>query len=413
MTIDRQKALELHRRARGKVKMYPTINIRNEEDLAMAYVQGSAFAAEEIQEDPDRSYEYTGRANRLAVISDGTAVLGMGNIGPRAALPVMEGKCLLFKNFGDVSAIPVCLEAQNAQEIIETAKHLASSFGAINIEDISSPNTFDIVKALQAIEVPVFSDDQQGSAAVVLAALKNALTVVDKKLTETKIVIHGAGAAGIAVADLFLYLGVKNIVLLNSKGILGPDNPSMNHVQQSMSERVNPENLKGNLKEAIDGADVYIGLSSRGTLPSEYIKRMNDSPIIFALSMPTPEISAEEAQAAGARIVAMGLSTGKNPIPNLHIYPGLVRGLLDVRATGLNKNVIIAAANAVAGVVDKRRMNEHHIMPDLFSDETAPSVAEAVAQAAIVEGLARRSVPPKKIYDDTWQRLFGGYLLRT
>ena len=412
MTVERQKALELHRRARGKIKMYPTVNIRNEEDLAETYVQGSAYAAAEIQEDRDRSYEYTGRNNRLAVITDGTSVLGMGNIGPHAALPVIEGKCLLFKKFGDISAIPICIEAQSAEEIIETAKYLAPTFGAIDIEDVSSPNISNVVKALQSIEIPVFSDDQQGSSAVVLAALTNALAVVDKKISDIKVVIHGAGAAGIAVTDMLLYVGVKNIVLLNSKGILGPQNPSMNSIQRSMSERVNPEGLKGNLDDAIEGADVYVGLSSRGKFSCDQIKRMNSSSIVFPLSVPYPEITEEEARSAGARIVAMGLTSCKNPMPNLHIYPGLVRGLLDVRATGLNKNVLMAAAKAVSGVVDKRRMNENHIMPDLFSDETAPCVAEAVAQSAISEGLARRSVPPKKIYDDTWQRLFGGYSLR-
>jgi malate dehydrogenase (oxaloacetate-decarboxylating) len=413
VSVDRQKALELHRRARGKVKTYPTINIRNEDDLAIAYAQGSVYPALEIQEDHDRTYEYTGRGNRLAIISDGTAVLGMGDIGPHAALPVMEGKSLLFKNFGDISAIPMCIETHKTDEIIEFARHIAPSFGAIDIEDISSPATFDIVKALQSIEIPVFSDDQQGTAAVVLAALTNALAVVGKKITEIKVVIQGAGAAGIAVADMLLYVGVPNVIVLNSKGILGANNPFMNHIQQNMSERTNPEKLRGGLEEAIKGSDVYVGLSSRGTLPPSFIKTMNKKPIIFALSMPTPEITWEEAEAAGASIIAMGLTTAAyNAMPNLYIYPGLVRGLLDVRATGLNKNILIAAAQAVASEVDKRRLNERHLLPDLFSDETAPRVAEAVAQAAITEGLARKPVPPKKIYDDTWQRLFGGYLLR-
>lgn len=413
MIIDRDKALLLHRKARGKIRIYPTVNIRNEEDLAVAYVQGSAYAAEEIRQNKSSIYDYTGKGNRLAVISDGTAVLGMGDIGAEAALPVMEGKCLLFKNFGDVNAIPLCINANGANDIVAAAKLVAPTFGGINIEDVSSPNSFTVVERLQTeLDIPVFCDDQHGSAVVVLAALINALNVVEKLLAGSSIVVMGAGTAGIAVVRLLLHAGATRITVLNKCGILGPGNPCMNTVQETLAERINPKGHQGTVEDAMKGADIYIGLSSRGKITGEHVRSMNPRSIVLALSMPEPEISSEEALGAGAAVFAEGFAGAFNAMPNLHAYPGIARGLLDVRATGLNENILMAAAKAIAGAVDRRRLTERRIIPDLFSDEVTPRVAEAVAQTAIADGLATRPLPPKQVYEETWQRLFGGIMER-
>jgi|SRR6056297_157937 len=409
MTVNKEKALAMHRKAKGKISIYPTVNIRREEDISMAYVPGSVYAAQEIINDKSCVYEYTGKRNRLAVITDGSATLGLGNIGPEASLPVMEGKCLLFKQFGDVNAFPLCLASQDSEDIIHTAQLIAPTVGAINIEDVATPNTFTVVRALQKrLEIPVISDDQHGSAVVILAALMNALKVVDKKIEDIKIVMFGSGAAGIATTELLLYAGAKNIIALNSSGILGNENTRMNHIQQELSTRINPMGIKGNISNAIEGADVLIGFSSTGKISGEMIKRMGKDPVVFSLSRPEPEITPEEALNAGARIAASSIHSSVNPLPNQHAYPGICRGLLDIRATGLNSNILMAAAMAIYDVVDRLRLSEDHIMPDLFSDEVTPQVAEAVAQTAIKEGLATIKVPPGHVYDETWQRLFGG-----
>ncbi len=410
-TIDRNAALEAHRKAHGKIRIYPTMNIRNERDIGIAYVLGGAFAAKEIENDRSMSYELTGRGNRIALVSDGSAVLGLGRIGADAALPVMEGKCLLFKTFGDVNAIPLCVNAKSDDDIVRFAEMVAPTFGAINIEDVSSPATFIVVRELQKrLNIPVFSDDQHGSAVVVLAALTNALEVVGKKLSDVRIVVFGAGAAGIAVADLLTEAGAGNVVVLNSAGILSPGNRSMNVVQKEIAERTNPERLSGSVDVALPGADVLIGLSSRGHIEPEQLRNMNAGAIFFALSMPQAEMQEEEALRSGIVVYAAGLSGSANAMPNLHVYPGLVRGLLDVRARGIDNKILLAAAKALSEIVDRRRLTERHIIPDLFSDEVAPRIAEAVAQAAIRQGLADHPLPPKKVYDDTWQRLYGGIM---
>ncbi len=413
MNVEREKALQLHRKARGKIRIYPTVNIRNEEDLGMAYVQGGAYAAAEIMKNAEEIYDYSGKGNRLALISDGTAVLGMGNIGPRAALPVMEGKCLLFKNFGDVNAIPLCIDARGADDIVSLAKMVAPTFGAINIEDVSSPNSFTVVERLQSeLDIPVICDDQHGSAVVVMAALMNALKLVEKELANTSAVIMGAGAAGIAVARLLLHAGAGRITVLNKCGILGPGNACMNFVQEELAARLGETRGGGSLEEAVKGADIFIGLSSRGKIRGDHVRSMKPGSIVLALSMPEPEISTEEAADAGAAVFAEGLTGTSNAMPNLHAYPGIARGLLDVRAKGLNENILMAASRAVAGAVDRRRLSRRCIIPDLFSDEVTPRVAEAVAQTAIAEGLASLNVPPKQVYEETWQRLFGGIMER-
>jgi len=405
--------MELHRKARGKIKIYPTISIHNEEDLALAYIPGSVPPALEIQQDEGMSYEYTGRGNRIAVITDGSAVLGLGNVGPHAALPVMEGKCLLFKLFGDVNAIPVCLDTQDTDDIIHFCTLMAPTLGGINIEDVASPKTFTIVRELRSkINIPVLCDDQHGTAVIILAGIWNAMEVQGKKLEDVKVVVNGAGAAGIATSELLLRAGARNVVVLNSSGILNPDNQKMNHIQQELSEKTNPESIKGGLKEALEGAEVFIGLSKGGVFPAEYIKKMAKGPVIMAMALPEPEIIPEEAWAAGAGIVATGLANCPNAMPNTLSSPGIMRGLLDVRATLLNHNMLLAAARALADVVDRRRLGPGKIMPDVFCDESAPRVAEAVGQAAIAEGYAAKEVPKGEIYNNLWHTLYGNEMIR-
>lgn len=413
MPIDRTRALELHRKARGKIKIYPTINIHNEEDMALAYIPGSVPASLSIQQDEGMSYEYTGRGNRIAVITDGSAVLGLGNVGPYAALPVIEGKCLLFKLFGDVNALPMCLDTQDTDDIIHYCTLIAPTLGGINIEDIASPKTFTIVRELRnRINIPVLCDDQHGTAVIVLAGLWNALEVQGRKLEEMQIVINGAGSAGIATAELLLKAGASNVTVLNSSGILSDDNPRMNHVQQELAEKTNPAKKKGGLGEAIEGAHIFIGLSKGGVFPAEYIKRMSREPVIMAMALPEPEILPEEAVAAGAAIVATGGPGYHNTMPNTLSSPGIMRGLLDVRATVLNHSMLLAASRALADVVDRRRLGPGKIMPDIFCDEAAPRVAEAVGQAAVAEGFAARELPKGEIYNNLWQNLYGEQIMR-
>ncbi len=413
MPIDRTRALELHRKARGKNQDLSTINIHNEEDMALAYIPGSVPPSLAIRQDEGMSYEYTGRGNRIAVISDGSAVLGLGNVGPYAALPVIEGKCLLFKLFGDVNALPMCLDTQDTEDIIHYCTLIAPTLGGINIEDVASPKTFTIVRELRnRLNIPVLCDDQHGTAVIVLAGIWNALEVQGRKLEDMKIVINGAGSAGIATAELLLKAGAAGITVLNSSGILCEENPRMNHVQQELAEKTNPEKRTGGLEKAIEGANIFIGLSRGGVFPAEYIKKMSGKAVIMAMALPEPEILPEEAVAAGAAIVATGGPGYSNAMPNTLSSPGIMRGLLDVRATVLNHNMLLAASRALANVVDRRRLGPDKIMPDIFCDEAAPRVAEAVGQAAIEEGFAAREVPKGEIYNNLWQNLYGEQIMR-
>ncbi|MCX7827798.1 MAG: NAD-dependent malic enzyme [Thermanaerothrix sp.] len=413
MTIDRLRALELHRKARGKIKIYPTINVRNEEDLGLAYVPGSVYPSLAITEDPALSFDYTGRGNRIAVVTDGSAVLGIGNVGPEAALPVMEGKCLLFKLFGDINAIPVCLDTSDPEEIIHHVRLMAPTLGGVNIEDISSPNTFTVVRKLRSVlDIPVLCDDQHGTAVLVLAALKNALKVVQKNLPDVRIAVIGAGAAGVATSELLLAAGARNIVCLNSAGILGEDNPKMDHVQRDLSLRINPEGISGGIDEALRGADVMIGLSKGNLVTGDHVKSMASRAIVFALALPEPEIPYEEAVAAGAAVVATGTAEHPNPLLNLQAFPGIMRGALDVRANTITDSMLLAAADALASVTEEHELSPQNILADPFCDESAPRVAEAVAQKAVEEGMASLPVPPGQVYNDTWQRLHGSSLVR-
>jgi malate dehydrogenase (oxaloacetate-decarboxylating) len=405
--------MELHRKARGKIKIYPTINIHTEEDLALAYIPGSVPPALAIQQDEGLSYELTGRGNRIAVISDGSAVLGLGDVGPHAALPVIEGKCLLFKLFGDISALPICLDTQDTEDIIHFCTLIAPTLGGINIEDISSPKTFSIVRELRSrVNIPVLCDDQHGTAVIVLAGIWNALEVQGRRLEDIQIVINGAGAAGIATTELLLKAGATNVTVLNSSGILSENNPRMNHIQQELVAKTNPERRDGGLEQAIAGADLFIGLSKGGLMPAELVRLMGKDPVLMAMALPEPEICPEAAYAAGAAIVATGLSSYPNAMPNILSSPGIMRGLLDVRATLLNQNMLLAASRALANVVDKRRLGPNKIMPDIFCDECGPRVAEAVGQAAIAEGFAAKEVPKGEIYNNLWQNLYGNEMIR-
>ena len=410
LVYDRIRSLELHRRARGKVKIFPTISVNNEEDAFLASYPGSVAPGMAIVENKDMVYEYTGKGNRLAVVSDGSAICGMGNVGPLAGMPMIEGKCLLFKLFGDVNAIPLCVKSENPDEFIHMVSMIAPNFGGINLEDISSPNTFTILRKLERmLDMPVFCDDQDGTAMLVVGALINAMKVVDKKLEDVRIVFCGAGAGGIAAAQLLLHAGARNLVMMNSKGILGPQNPSMNYVQEELAARTNPEGLTGGLEQVVRGADVLVGISSSGLFSGDLIRSMAPRSVVFALALPTPEISYEEAVAAGAAVVGTGLSRtgGKNQLTHMLAFPGLLRGAMDVRSKDIPQELLLAGAQAMASVVDPRRLSPQNVVPDLFCDETAPRVAEAVAQRAVELNLAQNPLPPGEVYNSAWQRIFG------
>ncbi len=414
MTVDRTEALDLHRKAKGKIKLSPSISIRNKKDITLAYLQGGAVASEEIFRDRELAYEYTGKSNRLAIVSNGTSILSLGNYGPEAALPMIEAKCLLYKHFGDIDAIPLCINSPEPDRIMDFCRMLAPTFGAINVEDIKSPIDFNTVKKLrQELDIPIFGDDMHCSSVVILGSLINALKVVEKDLRTVKIVIVGAGTSAIATAELMLYAGVTNIVMLNKKGVVSADMPDLSGVQRHILGQLNPEGIKGGLKEAIKGADVLIGLTGQvGAFGTEDVKSMASRAIVFPLGRPEPEMPPEQAQLAGAEVVGCGLVEGINTMPNLKVFPGITRGLLDVRATGLNFNVLMKAANEYAENVDPRRLSKDHITPYVFSDELTPRIAEAVAQSCIEEGLARLHPQPQEVFENTWKRLFGGYNAR-
>jgi len=407
-SLERSQALEFHRRAKGKIKISPTINIRNEYDLAISYVPGSTPACEEIEKDANAVFDYTGKGNRLAVICNGTAVLGMGNVGPSASLPVLEGKSLILKLLGDVNAIPMAIDAGSFKEVMTFCRMLAPTVGGINIEDIKSPDAFYIVNELSStLDIPVFCDDQQGSAVIILSAVTNSLKLIGKTIEQAKIVIIGAGAAGVASAKLLLKANAKNIIILNKNGILGPSHFGMDQVQEEIAPQTNPEGVKGGLDEAVEGADILVGLSRGGVVTPEHIKKMASKPAVLALALPEPEISIEDALGAGAFIYASGLMKDPNTLLNIHAFPGIVRGSFDVRAKRLTDNMLLAAASALSNMVDRRHLSPGHISPRFFGSETTPRIAEAVGQAAIKDGAALLNIPEGEIYHNTWHRLFG------
>ena len=374
-----EKALMLHEEWNGKITTEAKASVKTREDLALAYTPGVAEPCKEIAKDKELAYKFTIKSNTIAVVSDGSAVLGLGNIGPHAAMPVMEGKAVLFKEFGGVNAVPICLDTQDTEEIIKAVTYLAPTFGGINLEDISAPRCFEIEERLKAtLDIPVFHDDQYGTAIVVLAGLINSLKITKKKPEDLKVVISGAGAAGIAICKLLLNYGFKNIILCNSKGIISKDAPRLNWMQQKMTEVTNPENLTGSMADALVGADIFIGVSAPGILTEEMVRSMNSDPIIFAMANPTPEIMPDIAKKAGARIVGTGRSDFPNQINNVVAFPGIFKGALEGRAPQITEDMKMAAALAIASLVPDDELNEDNIMPEAFNPEVAERVAEAV-----------------------------------
>ena len=401
-------SLEMHKKMQGKVRIYAKYRVRNEDDLSLVHMPGTVPVCREIEKDSQLSYDYTGRANRLAIISDGSAVQGMGNIGPYAALPMVEGKCLLLKQYADINAFPLTLKSKSFEDVVSFCRMLLPSVGAINIESVSSPNSFEVVRKLdEDLNIPILCDDQLGSAVSVLAALYNSLTLMEKYIDQVKIVVIGSGISGAATTDLLLSAGADNIVVVNSNGILSPNNPNMDSLELQLAARTNPERISGGLKEAIKGADVLVGLSAPNIVTMEHVKTMNPKPAIFALSMPFPEISREEALAGGAFIYASGDVYDPNPMLNIQAFPGIARGSMDIRAEKVTTNMALAAANALAGMVDRRHLTPESMFPQFFGVASTPAIAEAVAQAGIMDGVAKLHRTPGEVYSETWLRLYG------
>ena len=374
-----EKALLLHEQWQGKLTTESKTPVKSREDLALAYTPGVAEPCKVIAEDKEAAYKYTIKSNTIAVVSDGSAVLGLGNIGPYAAMPVMEGKAVLFKEFGGVNAVPICLDTQDTEEIVKAVTYMAPGFGGINLEDISAPRCFEIEERLKAtLDIPVFHDDQHGTAIVVLAGLINALKIVKKEAKDCKAVISGAGAAGIAICKLMLNYGFKNIILCNSKGVISKDAPKLNWMQQKMVEITNPENVSGTMADALVGADIFIGVSAPGIVTADMVKTMNKDAIIFAMANPVPEIMPDVAKAAGARIVGTGRSDFPNQINNVVAFPGIFKGALEGRAPQITEEMKMAAALALADLVPESELNEDNIMPEAFNPVVAQKVAEAV-----------------------------------
>lgn len=385
-----KESLRKHYEWKGKIEVNATVPVATKEDLALAYTPGVAAPCLEIKKDISKGYELTRRHNLCAVITDGSAVLGLGNIGPEAGMPVMEGKCVLFKAFGDVDAFPLCVKTQDVDEFVDTVYNISGSFGGINLEDISAPRCFEIERKLkQKCDIPVFHDDQHGTAVVTLAGLTNALKVVGKRREDVKVVTSGAGAAGTAIVKLLLSAGFKNITMTDIHGIIYKGRPENDWSNEEVAAVTNPLSLKGCLATAIEGADIFIGVSAPGVLKPQMVKRMNRDAIIFACANPTPEIMPEEAKAAGARIVSTGRSDYPNQINNVLVFPGMFRGAFDVRAREINEEMKMAAANALASLISEAELSEDYIIPKAFDPRVGASVAAAVAKAARETGIAR------------------------
>ncbi|WP_024861326.1 NAD(P)-dependent malic enzyme [Ruminococcus flavefaciens] len=386
-----EESLKKHYEWQGKIEVICRAPLETRDDLSLAYTPGVAQPCLEIQKDVDKSYELTRRSNLVAVVTDGTAVLGLGDIGPEAGMPVMEGKCALFKAFGDVDAVPLCVRSKDVDDIVNTVRLLAGSFGGVNLEDISAPRCFEIEKKLkECCDIPIFHDDQHGTAVVTLAAMLNALKVVGKKLDEIRVVTSGAGAAGIAIIKLLISMGLKDVVLCDRNGAIYKGRPEgMNPVKDEMAEITNQQMRKGSLEEVIKGADVFIGVSAPNCVTPEMIKSMADKPILFPMANPTPEIMPDLAKEAGAAVVGTGRSDFPNQINNVLAFPGIFRGALDVRASDINDAMKIAAAKAIASFVTDDKLSADYIIPSALDKSVAQAVAKAVAQAAKDTGVAR------------------------
>jgi len=390
--MDYQKeSLRLHGEWKGKIEVVSTVPTENREDLSLAYTPGVARPCLEIQQDVNKSYELTRRHNLCLVVTDGTAVLGLGDIGPEAAMPVMEGKCVLFKNFGGVDAFPLCIKSKDVDEIVRTIYLLSGSFGGVNLEDIAAPRCFEIEKKLKEIcDIPIFHDDQHGTAVITLAGLTNALKLVDKKMDEVRVVINGAGAASISIAKLLLSRGVKHITLCDRTGIIFEGRKDgMNAIKEEMAKLTNREKREGSLADALVGADVFIGVSAPNTVTVDMVKTMARDAIVFACANPTPEIFPDDAKAGGAKVIATGRSDFPNQINNVLAFPGIFRGTFDVRASDINDEMKIAAAEAISSLISDEELSPDYIIPAAFDERVGPAVAKAVAEAARRSGVAR------------------------
>lgn len=374
-----EKALMLHEQWNGKLEIVSKAPVKSREDLTLCYTPGVAEPCRVIADDKEAVYKYTMKANTVAVVSDGSAVLGLGNIGPHAAMPVMEGKAVLFKEFGGVNAVPICLDTQDTEEIIKAVTWLAPGFGGINLEDISAPRCFEIEERLKAaLDIPVFHDDQHGTAIVVLAGIINALKVVNKRKEDCRVVVNGAGSAGVAITKLLLTYGFTNIIMCDRQGILSKDTADLNWMQEKMTEVTNLNNEKGSLADAMKNADIFVGVSAPGIVSPEMVASMNHDAILFAMANPTPEIMPDEAKAAGARVVGTGRSDFPNQVNNVVAFPGIFKGALEGMASQITEEMKLAAANAIAGLVPDSELNEDNILPEAFNPKVAELVAEAV-----------------------------------
>lgn len=399
MTTLREEALHMHRKHKGKIETKSKVAVRNAEDLSLAYSPGVAEPCKEIFEDPQTVYEYTVKGNMVAVVSDGTAVLGLGNIGPEAAMPVMEGKAVLFKSFAGVDAFPICLNTHDVDKIVETVKLMEPTFGGINLEDIAAPRCFEIEERLKKeMNIPVFHDDQHGTAIVTAAGLLNALKISGKSLSEVKVVINGAGAAGIAIMKLLKRMGCKQFILCDSKGAIYEGRPyGMNNLKHELALLTNYEKKEGSLEEVITETDVFVGVSVEGALTKLMVESMNDNPIIFAMANPVPEIMPNIAKEAGASVIGTGRSDFPNQVNNVLAFPGIFRGALDVRATHINEEMKVAAVKAIAELVSEEDLNSDYVIPGPFDPRVAPAVAKSVAIAAMETGVARKKVDPEAV----------------
>ena len=385
-----KESLRLHEEWKGKIEVVATVPVATKDDLSLAYTPGVAQPCLEIQKDVEKSYELTRRHNLCLVVTDGSAVLGLGDIGPEAGMPVMEGKCVLFKAFGDVDAFPLCIKSHDVDEIVNTIYLISGSFAGVNLEDISAPRCFEIERKLkEKCDIPIFHDDQHGTAVITLAGVINALKLVGKKLDEVKIVTSGAGAAGIAIIRLLISMGLKNVIMTDRKGAIYEGRDGLNPIKEEMAKITNYNHEKGTLAEVIKGADIFIGVSAPGTLTPDMVRTMAKEPIIFACANPTPEIFPDEAKAAGAAVVSTGRSDYPNQVNNVLCFPGIFRGALDVRASDINDEMKVAAAYAIAGLVSDEELNADYILPAAFDPRVKDAVAAAVAEAARKSGVAR------------------------
>jgi malate dehydrogenase (oxaloacetate-decarboxylating) len=386
----REEALKLHKDNKGKIEVISKVKVENAKDLSLAYTPGVAEPCKEIHANPELIYEYTNKGNMVAVVTDGSAVLGLGNIGARAGMPVMEGKAVLFKSFANVDAFPICIESQDVDIVVQTVKQIAPSFGGINLEDIAAPRCFEIEERLkEELDIPVFHDDQHGTAVVVLAGIINALKVVGKKIENVTAVVSGAGAAGIAISKLLLSSGINDVIICNSRGILDKEDERLDPIRKEMALKTNKTNKKGALSDALKGADIFIGVSAPNIVTKEMIEIMNENSIAFAMANPIPEILPEVALAGKVKVMGTGRSDFPNQINNVLAFPGIFRGALDVRAKEINEEMKLAAAHAIAELVTEEELNEEYIIPKAFDKRVAIAVARAVSEAAIKTGVNR------------------------